>query len=150
MGVLESWTGAQCGWAPNPPATSNTHLHPQWSQCCHQTPNTLFVPIPCWPEYLHSLPASHASLTPYTPSQLPIPPDGSLIPLHLLRTPDTTDTHAGTSLPTLPASPQCTPDTPTCLIMPPIPLLAPQYLHSLPVPKCTPNTPYTPDGPNTP
>ena len=35
-------------------------------------------------------------------------------------------------------------------LMPPIPLLAPKHLHSLPALQCTPDTPYTPDSPLTP
>ena len=61
---------------------------------------------------------------------------------------------------------QCTPYTPDgspmppwhpytlrsaqCPLIPPIPLLAPEHLHSLPDPQCTLDTPYTPDGPLTP
>ena len=104
---------------------------------------------PCWPEYLHYLPDPKCTLTPLHPWQPQHPYISSQppTPLHPLRAPDFTDTHAGTWVPTLPVSPQCIPDTPTSPrspLMPPITLLACEYLQSLPAPQWTPDTP---DGP---
>ena len=78
--------------------------------------------------------------------------------------PDATYTPAGPWISTLPASPQCIPDTPytpwwskypQCpyiLGVPNahIPLLAPEHLHSLPASQCTPDTPYSPWWPQHP
>ena len=52
------------------------------------------------PEYLHSLPAPNAPLRPHDG---PNPPDGPAPP-HPLEPPNATDTHAGTWVPTIPAS----------------------------------------------
>ena len=42
------------------------------------------------------------------------------------------------------------PGHPQCPLMPPIPLLAPEYLHSLPAPQYTPDIPHTLDTPKQP
>ena len=45
-GSAEPGTGAQFGWAPSPPATSNAPPTPQWPQMPPHTPYTLYAPIP--------------------------------------------------------------------------------------------------------
>ena len=78
VGVLGPWTGAQCGWAPSPPATPNAptpptgpqnpytplapnshlmYLHPYWLRSM-TPPNPLLAPEP-----LHSLLAPNAPPT---------------------------------------------------------------------------------------
>ena len=142
VGVLGHWTGAQCGWAFSPPATSNTLPIP---------PNAADTPTPlCFP-WCHLYPC--LPLSTYTPCQPPMHP---WHPLHTLiapmppdtlhprapMPPDATYTPAGPWAPTLPASPLM-PLHPLEAPMPPIPLLALEHLHILPAPN-TPWHPYTP------
>ena len=82
---------------------------------CPSHPYTPMLLYPCWPEYLHSLPAPNVPLTPPTFPHDPNPFDGSLMPPdtpYTLGAPDATYTSAGPSVPTLPASPEMHPDTP--------------------------------------
>ena len=118
----------------------------QWSvlgptchlQCTPYTPNGSKAPwhhtLPCstwchlypgWPKYLHSLQLPNAPLTllhPWWPQSLLTAPNAPLTPPTPLRTPNA--------------------------LMPLVPLLAPEFLHSLSAPQCTPDSPSNP--PNSP
>ena len=125
-----------------------TPLPPQHSLHLLGAPNSpLCYLYPFWPEYLHSLPA------PNTPLTHPTPPDTTWCPLMTLNTPlwppmptYATCSPSGFWVSIFPASPQYTHDTPWCLpmtsngpntltplqdpqcpLMPPVPLLAPEY-----------------------
>ena len=104
VGVLGPWTGAQCGWPPSPPATSNA-LHPllaPWCPYIHsQPPDALH---PCW------------LLSAYTPCQTPMHPDTPYTTCHP-NTPCWPLTWPHQPLHSLPV-PTCTPDTPTPLLAP--------------------------------
>ena len=75
--MLGPWTGAQCGWVPSPPATSNAPLHPKFPPDTPYTPrNPLMPPIHLLAlEYLHSaIPqCTPDTPTPHDTQELPTP-----------------------------------------------------------------------------
>ena len=142
-GMMGPWTEVQCGQASSPLATPMHPWHPLHTPNSPLTPPRspqcpLMPPIPLLaPEYLHSLPAPihpwhpNAPYTPrnphvpcchlysfwptstYIPCQPPIHPWPPM-PLEAPCAPYATNTPSGPWVPTLPASPQRTPNILVC------------------------------------
>ena len=158
--MLVPWTGAQCGWAPSPPAIPNAPLTPPHAPTPLHSLQAPYTPSGPWP--LLSLLAPNAPLHPLMAPNIPLWPQ---CPWHLLGAPDAPYTPADPWGPTLPASPSMNPytpngpDGPNALDTPtlwgalnakaPYSPAGPWALHSLPAFQCTQTFSTPPDSPLT-
>ena len=140
--LMAIYTPYQPQYTPDTPTPLIPLTAPTLPTPPRRPPMPLMLPIP-----LLALSTYTPCQPPNTPLTPPTPPRRSLMSHHATYTP------SGLWIPTLPASPKYIPDTlhpliplkahntphplgdPQCPIMPPIPLLAYEYLHSLPVGK---------------
>ena len=108
------------------PDTSTSPLYPCWplTPTFPASPNAPWHPYT--PDSPPMLPTAPNALTPLHPQGAPIAPDAAYTPVAL-------STYTPCQPPMHPWH-HYTPRGPQCLLMPPVPLLTPEHLHSLPAP----------------